>query len=1025
MRSKIAKFVLPLLSLFVFFIPVFLLINNWFSSGKVIVGHDSGFSLNAQYDLQKKSFTWWEDDFGMDGTYYISSQFIHVIDLVSTKFAGIEGGGNGYVVFFWFSMIFIAILPLSLYIAKKISSPYIIVLLPIFYVFNFFLFQSVFIFERTKYSLLVSLPLFLYFCFLVRDKKIPILIAAVLTSITLFFFNGGGWVGAPLYGGILLAGITFVISIFIEAIFTRKFELLKRIVAFFAISVVLTVFLDAYSLLPAAYVQVFSNESPFVAISGEQNWVGMVSAGASFLNLFRMQGIPDWYSNSYEINLQHPYAASYIRNPFLIFLSFLIPIIAFLALLFARKNEERRYVYFFALLALIGMAFTAGSHPPLGWLYLYLYEYVPFFWIFRSPFYKFAPSFIFSMSFLLSFTFSLFISKIVSCTKSNILERYIGMGFCILIIFSWFSFHFVFLNKDIFSTWQKGYSTLVSIPSYVRDFEKWANEGGLQDNSRTLLLPPINNQWNADAYKWGYWSLDPLPRIVANKAIVVNDTQLKDSEKKILSYLYKGIEKGDEKAVAGIAHWLNISHFLVREDAIFNFTKNQVVEKSLYEEKIRMMSFIKLVKAFDPWKIYKLQDIPTQKVTTTSEIVMTDDINDYFDRVKNPSYEFILNGDENHVVGQLIPFISKTLQRLRCLSCTLGEEQKATFISESSFSAQLQVKDWQLLYFVIEFSGVYDFSIDSAVLPTNINGSTLLPEKIILIEKRSGIQKELLFPQDMKRSRKDENWLIFPMNFERAGEYEVLFIFPPLPNLMQSIQAINIASSIGTKPCIGGEVLYANSDKLYKLNFRRDQENQTATILVVEDDLKDENVLPDTNLGPRIHNYTYTPYRWAKARSLFICGTSSVPDISGFTIKDTLDPRVVIVPQKVISVEKPTITSSLTIKKINPTKYHITIQASEKPFILVFNDRFHSLWKLYDAQEYSLWFSSPVFNNSHFRVNGFANGWILDKNNGYDLVLEYSPQQKVEQGKLVTTITLVVVVSYFCYWVWKQKKKYE
>lgn len=1025
MKSKIGKFIFPLLSLLVFFIPVLLLINNWFASGDVIVGHDSGFSLNARYDLQKKSFTWWEDDFGKDGTYYISSQFIHVIDLVSTKLADIEGGGNGYVVFFWFSVMFFAMLPLSLYIGKKISSPYITVFLPIFFIFNFFLFQSIFIFERTKYSLLVSLPLFLYFTFLVEDKKIPLQIAAILTSITLFFFNGGGWVGAPLYGGIILAGVTFVIFISIETVIIRKFELFKRIATFFALSVILTVLLDAYSILPAVYVQMFSNESPLANIGGEQIWVGMVSAGASFLNLFRMQGIPDWYSSFSTINPNHPYGTLYLTNSFLIFLSFLIPIIAFLALLFARKSSEKRYVYYFAFLALIGMAFTSGSHPPFGWLYLYLYEHVPFFWLFRSPFYKFAPGYIFSMSLLLSFTLSLFISKIASRMKGNSLQRYTQIAFCVLIIFGWFSFHFVFFDKEIFSTWQKGFSTLVSIPPYVRDFEKWTNEGDLQDNSRILLLPPINNQWNADTYKWGYWSLEPLPRLLTNKAIVVNDTQLKDNENEIVSHLYKEIEKGDEKAVIDIAHWLNISYFFVREDAIFNFIKGQAIEGSLYENKLRKMPSIKLVKIFGPWKIYKLQDTPSQKVIIIPEIVITDYTNDYFDRVKNPSYEFTLSADGNHVAGQLLPFISKTLQRLRCVSCTLGEEKKATLISESSLSAQLQDKDWQLFRFMIKIPGVYDFSVDSSILPTNINGSILFPEKIILIEKRNGVQKDLLFSENLKHSYKDENWLIFPMSFEGDGEYDALFIFPPLPNLLQSIQATNIASTTGIKPCIGGEVSYVSSDKLYKLDFRLEQENQNATLLVMEDDLRSENLLPDTTFGPRIYNYTYTPYRWAKARSLFICGTSSVPAISGFRLRDKLDLRTVLVSQNMISADKSTKTPSLTIEKINPTRYHITIQASQKPFILVFNERFNFLWKLYDAQKYSLWFPTSLYDSSHFKVNGFANGWIFDKSNGYDLVLEYAPQQKVDQGKLVTAITFALVVIYFSYWLWKQRRKYE
>ena len=140
-----------------------------------------------------------------------------------------------------------------------------------------------------------------------------------------------------------------------------------------------------------------------------------------------------------------------------------------------------------------------------------------------------------------------------------------------------------------------------------------------------------------------------------------------------------------------------------------------------------------------------------------------------------------------------------------------------------------------------------------------------------------------------------------------------------------------------------------------------------------------------------------------------------MPAVSDLVLKAKFEPRTFFVLKKEMPVQK-SLLPTVTVRKENATRYTMHIGTSERPFILVFNERFNKLWRL-DP--------SSVYDTSHFRVNGFANGWIFDKSNGYDLVLEYAPQQKVDQGKLITAITFVVMVTYFSYWVWKRKKKYE
>ncbi len=71
----------------------------------------------------------------------------------------------------------------------------------------------------------------------------------------------------------------------------------------------------------------------------------------------------------------------------------LLPIIAYSSLLFfrlivrkdAEQNAERRRILFFALLGIVGAFLAKGANPPFGGIYLWLFENIPGFVMFRDP----------------------------------------------------------------------------------------------------------------------------------------------------------------------------------------------------------------------------------------------------------------------------------------------------------------------------------------------------------------------------------------------------------------------------------------------------------------------------------------------------------------------------------------------------------------------------------------------------------------------------------------------------------------
>ena len=95
---------------------------------------------------------------------------------------------------------------------------------------------------------------------------------------------------------------------------------------------------------------------------------------------------------SHALSLLHPnwpeniFGKVYFLQPeFLI-----IPLLAFSGFYFLSRNHEPRtknyhHISFFALLALIGAFFAKGTQPPFGGIFLWCFQYIPGFVMFRDP----------------------------------------------------------------------------------------------------------------------------------------------------------------------------------------------------------------------------------------------------------------------------------------------------------------------------------------------------------------------------------------------------------------------------------------------------------------------------------------------------------------------------------------------------------------------------------------------------------------------------------------------------------------
>jgi len=642
----------------------------WFQGGQIILGHDAGLTLSPISHFLDRLYAWTERfGFGNDQTYAMPGFFIHGLEAL-VAFLGFNLQFVQKIVFiFWFLLPGLTMYYFSSKIGKKLSLKYFALPVSILYMFNHFLLQGWFVAERTKFSVYAALPLIMVFLFDWEENKRSTFRTGLFISLTIFILNGEA--SLPLFGGLILS-----IGVFILFYLLKEFSWLsvRAIGKLFGITVLISAPLNAYWLLPYGnfVLQAYSSQvAQAGGLGGVLNWIEYVSKNSSLLNIFRLQGIPEWYLNSL-----HPYSSFFLNNPIVIIASFIFPVGAFISLYLIKDSQKREKILFFAFLALLTMIFMAGSHPPFGAFYVFLVNFIPGFAAFRNPFYKFAPALWFSYSILIGFTVNYLLNRLqeskffsrLSFSKSLL----VNFIYCLVSLFI-ILYSFPFLNGSFFDYMQGVRSTRINVPQYVFDFGKWSDSSA-RINTKVLSLPPPNFENNVDAYTWGYWSLSPISSLLTNAPIVNYSNYMSPSEKVLLETLYD-MMKHNDSGWKNLARILKIQSFLLRKDFAWN-SKGSPTEPPLIYKKTLQDSELVLEKQFGEWEVYNFKHFDEGNVKVSNKINYLDGLVGDLGKIASlPSF----NPDEPIYVSSTISENSEEVLRLRdkmflapnCISCNL------------------------------------------------------------------------------------------------------------------------------------------------------------------------------------------------------------------------------------------------------------------------------------------------------------------------------------------------------------------
>ncbi|MFH0863461.1 MAG: alpha-(1-_3)-arabinofuranosyltransferase family protein [Candidatus Gottesmanbacteria bacterium] len=645
----------------------------WLSEHQVVLGYDAVYPLNPQAFLKDRLYSWSSTlGFSMDQSGVQGSLIIHFIDSVP-QFLGLPAyWGQRVMMVMWFFTILLSayIFIIRLEKAGIIKGRYLRYFFPILYTFNFYLLQAWWIIERTKFSLVVATPLILSLIMPMVQKPLTIgsvIKQALYCSIILAILNGGGWGGLALYGGLILILVIFYFFYAVSFYISKRKKDFLLISLFFIIFGISFFLLNAYTFLPLIFTTLGNYKalvSEVGGIDGIIEWTRYLSTNANVLNLLRLEGIPEWYDNTY-----HSFSFSYLKSIPLILISFLFPILIFLSIFNSREKKETRI--FFMVLLVISLVFTAGISKPLGFFYEFLMRFVPGFFIFRSAIYKFGYAYWLSSSLLIGLSLS-WLMEMLEKRISNYFWQRITVISIFLLTAGWLIvYHYPYLTGNLFPKNPSNISTRVEIPTYINDFSKWWVK--TRSTDKILLLPKLNDIWLFEQYRWNYMSSFPITANYANQGIIENALNLTPNETNLVNKLYDSINSKDHNETDFLSSVLGIRYFLIRKDFYYDIPDQKTDNPSIIESKLMENPNIKKIATFGQWIVYRYSEekplffVSTKAIQTTG----TPNLNAY----NFTSGKTIFPTIDKNIHEEYPDALMGTLVFPLCLNCEIGREE--------------------------------------------------------------------------------------------------------------------------------------------------------------------------------------------------------------------------------------------------------------------------------------------------------------------------------------------------------------
>lgn len=946
----------------------------WFvgKPGILIDGSDTNFPLDPAGWFSRRLYVWnTVSNAGADFSASTAGTVFHLIQVLPTLLGFSLQVTEIISLVFWFSAILLS----AFFLFKTVfpDKPWLSLLSASIYAINPYMFNT---WENAKVSniaLVLALPLFVNLVIRLNQKKTSLGKGLLLSVLFGLLISGFGI--NPAYF------LVFAIVFWLSALVFYK-SLWKSVLVF---GIVLAV--NSFWILPTARF-VFGNIGPFGGLEkiGYTNWIDSLSQNTSLFNVLRLQGAWDWYAfDSSGTPTYIPYAVNYFyRAPFIVF-SLIIPTIAFLAFVLHDK-KHRSLILFLGLILLLGAFMSAGTHPPTGVIFKWLLvKRLPFFSLFRSPWYIFTPLIILAYSGLTA----IFLEKL-SLKKAKIALLVSGIVFVGNLVYC-----YPLITGKIFRPAMAD-NFYIRFPSYVFEAQKWLKSAQQPLPGRILSYPPDE----IERFGWGYNGIDSILSLLSSVDVLFSPLNAPEfTTASILKEVYHYLGNGDVEAAENLAGRMNIAAIFEKNDQNSLFFKlPEVVKKKKLAE-------------FGPWSFYSFPIEAKIKPRIYSSSVTVSAFPYVFAGKMLP----LLSGEEI-LVNPNDSIIKGDGQIILAQNSQVNELAKYERIADTTDSRIVDRKlDEVKFIFKIKDQGSYQPILERSKLDKFDIDFNLEVEKYT--------QSYVYFkPQDFEPGEHILTMRIRQKNLVDGGSFESGEKFKRMNDSVYKFiyengnTFLEITNKDKSAPEPAASFMVNEFDPaltyLIKIKYKRIFGNiPQLDAIQSKGDVTYQNIVERFPIIPEWQNYGFF------FKPVFTDSILKVNLVAPFIstsfgtriqyddleVYPLFDNNLFLVKSDINFSASP----QVEFKKISPVLYEGSVKGVKGNHMVVFSENYSPAW---------VWQSAQVKNARHFTANLYANAWYIEgAPQNYKFKLYYWPQSLRYLGLLILIVTISSALFFWIY----------
>lgn len=374
--------------------------------------------------------------------------------------------------------------------------------------------------------------------------------------------------------------------------------------------------------------------------------------------------------------------------------------------------------------------------------------------------------------------------------------------------------------------------------------------------------------------------------------------------------------------------------------------------------------------------------------TLAEKVQIAQDINYYLSAERNllrPNLGiYVTHGRQTIMVGKIFSSITK-IQKLIASYTILYEDTNN-----------------RLYQFTLPESGEFELILRKEELVPLITDKTSL-----------GLTIDNIFSRDItvESNSAKTDWFSFGKVTLKKGLHTAFLSLPKARSLLHLLKPVSTEfNNDKTNSCFGTNVRNFKKDKEYLviIQYLNDFSDNLLMFVWEEENVNrrrliDVAKLETGGLGSTIRE-TIKPSEGIRDVHIAFCAPDLTQELidAKFTVKigEIIEPMLFLHPE----IQRAGRIETVSFRQTSSTKYEISYANNfGEQSVLVFAQRFDKDWEL------------SKYQNTHFRVNGYANGWIIPANTEEELLLQYRPQQFFYSG-IIVSITAIFLSFMFLLW---------